>query len=439
MGTPLVQLGSPSAERRSASKAAQKAEAYSQLAEKSLRGSYNEKVADILQSHSYNFVLSDPTLPDNPIVYASQGFLSMTGYSREEIIGRNCRFLQGPDTDRRTVLMIREACREERAVQVRILNYTKDGKPFWNLFHMAPIFCSETGKVVHYIGVQTPISQSLAKSPAFTSSGAPSPVGKPPLPPSPRPANGPPTPPPSTASPRLGSPEPETTVEDTVQIAVPMELIGGSAEPDLSPPEDRVKALTAVKAVVGDLKTCGEGKVEFEKVSRGEPLDPKAARVVCSSLVLTLTKIQQSFVLANPNLEDCPIVHASDVFLELTGYPREEVVGRNCRFLQGPETEPESVREIREAIAADKPCTVRLLNYRKDGTPFWNNLHVSPIRNACGKVVYYCGVQLDVTAADGISPLDRGMSSRLKQLGAVGAVRVAVRALDGSGLRRNMS
>ena len=55
------------------------------------------------------------------------------------------------------------------------------------------------------------------------------------------------------------------------------------------------------------------------------------------------------------------------------------------------------------------------------------------------QVVYYCGVQLDVTAADGISPLDRGMSSRLKQLGAVGAVRVAVRALEGSGLRRNMS
>lgn len=118
MGTPMVQTGSPSSEKRSVLKAAQRAEAFGQLADKSLGGCYNEKVADILQSHSYNFVLSDPHLPDNPIVYASQGFLSMTGYSREEIIGRNCRFLQGPDTDRRTVLMIREACREERAVQV---------------------------------------------------------------------------------------------------------------------------------------------------------------------------------------------------------------------------------------------------------------------------------------------------------------------------------
>jgi hypothetical protein len=77
----------------------------------------------------------------------------------------------------------------------------------------------------------------------------------------------------------------------------PTEIRGGSAEPELSPEEDRVRALTAVTAVVGDLKSCGEGKVEIEKKSRGEEMDPKTARVVCSSLVLNLTKIQQSFVL----------------------------------------------------------------------------------------------------------------------------------------------
>jgi PAS domain S-box-containing protein len=76
------------------------------------------------------------------------------------------------------------------------------------------------------------------------------------------------------------------------------------------------------------------------------------------------------------------------------GYSREEVVGRNCRFLQGPETDQDIVREMREAIDAEKPCTVRLLNYRKDGTPFWNNLHVSPIRNACGKVGGFRGFRV---------------------------------------------
>lgn len=126
----------------------------------SLSRAYNEKIGQVLQQHEYNFVLSDPRLPDHPIVFASEGFLRMSGYDREEVLGRNCRFLQGPDTDRGTVVEIRDAIREERACQVRILNYTKQGEPFWNLFHMAPIF-SNDGRVIHYVGVQTPIAKDL--------------------------------------------------------------------------------------------------------------------------------------------------------------------------------------------------------------------------------------------------------------------------------------
>lgn len=129
----------------------------------SLSRVYNEKIGPALGQHQYNFVLSDPRLPDHPIVFASEGFLRMSGYEREEVMGRNCRFLQGPDTDRGTVVEIRDAIREERACQVRILNYTKQGIPFWNLFHMAPIFASD-GRVMHYVGVQTPIADELASA-----------------------------------------------------------------------------------------------------------------------------------------------------------------------------------------------------------------------------------------------------------------------------------
>ena len=128
-----------------------------------------------------------------------------------------------------------------------------------------------------HAGVQTPISSSLAKSPAFTPFGAPSPVGKPPLPPSPRPANAPATPPSKTPSLRSDSANSESDSEapkETLVISVPIELRGGFAEPDLSPEEDRVKALTAVKAVVGDLKTCGDGKVELEKSDPGGAVGP---------------------------------------------------------------------------------------------------------------------------------------------------------------------
>jgi PAS domain S-box-containing protein len=75
----------------------------------------------------------------SPIVFASDQFLELTGYAREEVLGRNCRFLQGPDTDPKTVQEIRDAIANNREIMVKILNYKKDGKPFWNLFTLAPI------------------------------------------------------------------------------------------------------------------------------------------------------------------------------------------------------------------------------------------------------------------------------------------------------------
>jgi PAS domain S-box-containing protein len=104
------------------------------------------------------------------------------------------------------------------------------------------------------------------------------------------------------------------------------------------------------------------------------------------------------FVLTDPRLEDGPIVFVNRSFLEITGYEADEVLGRNCRFLQGPETEPERVDELRRATREQRPVTVELRNYRKDGTPFWNEVHVSPVRDERGEVVRFVGVQVDVTA-----------------------------------------
>ncbi|KAG8663247.1 hypothetical protein MANES_01G191150v8 [Manihot esculenta] len=80
-----------------------------------------------------------------------------------------------------------------------------------------------------------------------------------------------------------------------------------------------------------------------------------------------------------------PIVYASDAFLELTGYARNEVLGRNCRFLSGVETNSSVLQKITESIQTEQACTVRILNYRKNKSTFWNLLHISPVRNATGK------------------------------------------------------
>jgi len=94
------------------------------------------------------------------------------------------------------------------------------------------------------------------------------------------------------------------------------------------------------------------------------------------------------FVLTDPGLDDNPIVYANASFLEMTGFPREEVIGRNCRVLQGPETDPAQVGRLRRAIRADEPVTAELVNHRRDGTPFVNEVHVARCATAPGA---WCG------------------------------------------------
>nr|AML78466.1 putative LOV domain-containing protein [Lagerstroemia indica] len=110
-------------------------------------------LATTLERIEKNFVITDPRLPDNPIIFASDSFLELTEYTREEILGRNCRFLQGPETDQATVSKIRDAIREQREITVQLINYTKSGKKFWNLFHLQPMR-DQKGELQYFIGVQ---------------------------------------------------------------------------------------------------------------------------------------------------------------------------------------------------------------------------------------------------------------------------------------------
>ncbi len=106
--------------------------------------------------------------------------------------------------------------------------------------------------------------------------------------------------------------------------------------------------------------------------------------------------VSQGILITDPKQPDNPIVFAGGGFERLTGYRDEEIMGRNCRFLQGPKTDRAAVAVMREAIRAGKECSVEILNYRKDGTPFWNALFVTPIREN-GEVTLFVGVQADVT------------------------------------------
>ncbi|WP_089305935.1 SpoIIE family protein phosphatase [Geodermatophilus pulveris] len=104
-----------------------------------------------------------------------------------------------------------------------------------------------------------------------------------------------------------------------------------------------------------------------------------------------------AFTISDPRQEDDPLVWVNPSFTRITGYEYGEVVGRNCRFLQGPATDPRTVAEIRDALTAGRPVTTTLLNHRKDGTAFWNQLAISPVFDGEGRLVSFVGVQTDVT------------------------------------------
>lgn len=110
-----------------------------------------------------------------------------------------------------------------------------------------------------------------------------------------------------------------------------------------------------------------------------------------------LTATAEGITISDNFQPDNPIVYANEGFERLTGYSKEDVLGKNCRFLQGDQTDPKTIDEIRKSIREERPCSVEILNYRKDGTTFWNLLSITPIRDESGRVTNFLGIQSDIT------------------------------------------
>jgi len=149
-----------------------------------------------------------------------------------------------------------------------------------------------------------------------------------------------------------------------------------------------------------------------------------------------MAQTRMAISLADPNVEDMPLVFVNNAFVNLTGYREEELLGRNCRFLQGPETDMRVVRKVREALAREDVIVVELLNYRKDGSTFWNALHLGPIYNEAGDLIYYFGSQWNVSDVHAARAdekhariMARELSHRMKNMFSVigGLVTVAGR------------
>jgi two-component system cell cycle sensor histidine kinase/response regulator CckA len=154
----------------------------------------------------------------------------------------------------------------------------------------------------------------------------------------------------------------------------------------MTPLWDEEGVLRGFVKIVRDLTERKQIETELRRSMESLHLRDRAMKAVTQGIIIT-----------DPNLHDNPIIYASPGFEWITGYPADEVVGQNCRFLQGPDTDPAKIQEVRNAIQAGRECAVELLNYRKDGTPFWSALFISPVLDANEKLLHFIGVQADVT------------------------------------------
>ncbi|WOK96925.1 hypothetical protein Cni_G05633 [Canna indica] len=395
----------------------------------------SEELREALSAFQQTFVVSDATRPDRPIMYASAGFYNMTGYLAKEVIGRNCRFLQGSGTDPTEIAKIREALSAGTNYCGRLLNYKKDGTPFWNLLTIAPIK-DEEGNTLKFIGMQVEVSkytegskdtmvrpnglpESLIRYDARQKDKARSSVSDLVV---------------AVKDPRrLSGNYPFMRKSEGGQVVVP-EFPGRRKSENAAParrnsrgeirnsmqkipehPElpnrSRKSGLKSFMGLIGlghannekhelDVPIVEEQLLMESDDERPESFDDVERKKEMRrgiDLATTLERIEKNFVVTDPRLPDNPIIFASDSFLELTEYSREEILGRNCRFLQGPETDPATVRTIREAIDNQKDVTVQLINYTKSGKKFWNVFHLQPMRDQKGEVQYFIGVQLDGT------------------------------------------
>nr|AML78887.1 putative LOV domain-containing protein [Strelitzia reginae] len=366
-------------------------------------------------------------------MYASAGFYNMTGYLAKEVIGRNCRFLQGVGTDPAEIAKIREALSTGTNYCGRILNYKKDGTPFWNLLTIAPIK-DEAGNTLKFIGMQVEVSKYTegSKETMVRPNGLPESLIRYDARQKDRARS-------SVSDLVIAVKDPHRLSESrnypfmrksegggqTVASEVPGRRqsedarrnsrgeIGSSMQKISEIPEVANKSRkSGLKSFMG---LIGLGHVNNEKHELEVPIEEENLLTESDDersesfhdeerkkqmrrgidLATTLERIEKNFVITDPRLPDNPIIFASDTFLELTEYSREEILGRNCRFLQGPETDPATVRKIREAIDNQRDVTVQLINYTKSGKKFWNVFHLQPMRDQKGEVQYFIGVQLD--------------------------------------------
>ncbi|WP_412060499.1 PAS domain S-box protein [Rubrivirga sp. IMCC45206] len=360
-------------------------------------------------------VVTDARAPDAPIVLANEHFLESTGYAREEVVGRNCRFLQvrpdgTRDDDQPELDVLRRALAAGEPARVVLRNYRKSGELFYNELYVSPIR-DASGTLVHFVGVQNDVTERVlaeqvsaerAEMVGSFFEGMPLPMGvldhrhgrltH-------RAVN-------RAASSLFGRPAGEVVGVDISSLDVPLDEHGrwsaaveqaadGPATFETSHPwgstEPGARVLrfnvSPVPASVGLFAYVGEDITEARRSERQRQL-----------LAAAVASAAEAIVVTDADLVDGPhILYANAAHLDIFGYQADEIVGKTPRVYQGPRTERAVLDRVRAALEAGEMVRAETINYRKDGTPFHLEWEIAPVHGPDGRVVNFVGTQRDVT------------------------------------------
>ena len=392
------------------------------------RGSAPVRAADDLIHRAFDavnnlVVVTDVRLPDNPLVVVNQNFVDTTGYPREEIIGKNCRFLQvRPDGTRddegdgqaEALARIREAIRTGTATDVLLRNYRKDGTLFYNRLFLTPIR-STAGEVTHFVGVQNDVTEEIeqrdradrqrrllraffdsapflmgvveydgalvrhqtaneAALDLFGSSGD---------------VEG------ATLADLGFTPAEADTwrrhVESCAATGEPVHfrtVFPWGVEPD-DPEARHLDVVVNTTEGAGPLFSyVAEDVTERRRTDRERRLLAAAVEQAAEPIVVTGTEVDEP----GPR-----ILYANAAHNRVFGYTADELLGRSPRIFQGPKSDRAVLDRVRARLQAGEPVQAETVNYRKDGSEFVLQWEIAPVRDENGTLVNWVGTQRDVT------------------------------------------
>ena len=357
-----------------------------------------------LEATDSAILIADVREPHMPAVYVNAAFERMTGYSSSDVVGSDSRFLDVHPDDLAKARDIRRGLHERAELHTLLRIRRKDGTLIWSDFYMGPVR-DEAGVVTHMVSVSTDVTERQLHQQRFQLIAR-------------------------ATSDALWDWDfiKETTWRSDNVYALfgygPGEFGSNlQAWEELLHPEDRDRVMDSVRAGVesGASEWECEYRLRRKDGSYADVRDRgfilrdetgRAVRAVGGMLDITQKKRDENnlrllrqaieatdngIALCDARQPDFPIVYVNPAFEEITGYAQAEVIGRNCRFLQGLDTDQPGIGAVRLALQESAETKVLLRNYRKDGTLFWNEFHVAPVRDGEGVLTHYLGVISDVS------------------------------------------